>query len=231
MNLFKSLKSYKGTAFEVIVIVFGVMLSFLLNEIRLDLDDKDETISTLQQIKTDLQKDLFDTNINLPLEHSSMLAIIKLIECIEAKEPYTESINNTFSYLTEWTFLLPSTTALEIINSNGVNYLTNDSLRIKFLSLHNYTYIERLMLFKSFKDDLDVMKAFYAKNFTQSYEMYKNYEAEPLNYNELLENNYFKGLLFNHLQGHKGLYETDSLIKQTILELLPLVDEEIEKLK
>ena len=231
MSLFTSIKSYKGTAFEVIIIVFGVTLSFLLNEIRLDLDDKDEAISTLQQIKTDLEKDLYDTNINLPLEHSSMLAVIRLIECIDAKEPYTESINTTFSYLTEWSFLLPSTTGLEIINSNGVNYLTNDSLRIKFLSLHNYTYNERLMLFKSFKEDLAVMKSFFAKNFIQSYEMYENYEAEPVNYNELIDNNYFKGLLFHLFEGHRGLYETDSLIKQKILELLPLVDQEIEKLQ
>ena len=42
MSLFTNVKKYRGTVFEVIVIVFGVMLSFLLNEIRLGIEDKDE---------------------------------------------------------------------------------------------------------------------------------------------------------------------------------------------
>ena len=230
MSFFRSIKSYKGTAFEVIVIVFGVMLSFLLNEIRLDLDDRDEAISTLQQIKTDLETDLYDTNINLPFEDSIESACKKIINCLESKEPYTKSLNSSFGLLNDYTYLLPSTTGLEILNSNGVNYLKNDSLRIKFLYLHNIYYRQRLLAFELFRDDLRIMKSYFSKNFIQSLDMYKNYEAEPINYNDLLVDNYFKNLLLNHYQGHKGLSKLDSVIKQQILEILPLFDDEIAKL-
>lgn len=231
MSLFTTIKSYKGTAFEVIIIVFGVMLSFLLNEIRLDLDDKDEAISTLRQIKSDLQKDLYDTNINLPTEDSLYKSIKSLIKHIDNNQPYEQSLNKVFVDLIDWTYLLPSTTGLQILNSKGVDYIESDSLRIKFLNLHNYLYKERLMHFKIFKDDLLLMKSYFAKNFNQPLDLYLRYEAIPTNYNKLLESSYFKNLMLFIHNGHSNLLYTDSLIKDEILEILPLVDEEIAKLK
>tara|TARA_B110000967_G_scaffold128503_1_gene131274 strand:+ start:1597 stop:2292 length:696 start_codon:yes stop_codon:yes gene_type:complete len=231
MSLFTSLNSYKGTAFEVIIIVFGVMLSFLLNEIRLDLDDKDEAISTLQQIKNDLEKDLYDTNYNLPLEEFNYKAIKSLIEHFEDEKPYDKSMDRTFGSLIEWTHFLPSTTGLQIINSKGVDYIENDSLRIKFLELHNYMYEERLMHFSVFRDGLLLMKNFFAKNFTQTFNQYIEAKATPNNYNELMVNAYFNNLLFFIYNGHSNLFYTDNQIKIKILEIIPLVDEEIIKLQ
>ena len=231
MSFFRSIKSYKGTAFEVIVIVFGVMLSFLLNEIRLDLDDKDEAISTLQQIKTDLEKDLYDTNINYAVEDTALHKFSFIIGLMEDRLEYSEKYNAEFDYLRTNSFLLPSTTGLHILNSKGVDYLTNDSLRVKFLSLHNYLYAERLGYFNIFNYNLQRMNQFVAENFNRTEEMYYNFEIQPNDYNALLNDSYFKNLIFECYDGHSNIFYCDSIIKVEILDILPLVDREIAKLQ
>ena len=231
MSLFTNVKKYRGTVFEVIVIVFGVMLSFLLNEIRLGIEDKDEAISILKQIKTDLEKDLYDTKINLQVEDSASVKFDFLIRTIENRIEYSENLDAEFSYLSENSFLLPSKTGLQILNSKGVDFIKNDSLRVKFLTLHNYIYQERLGHFNIFNFNLQRMNQFVAENFHQTIEMYSKFELKPNDYNSLLDNTYFKNLLFSCMEGHNNLFYVDSLIKVEILDLLPLLDKEIAKLQ
>ena len=140
MSFFINIKKYKGTVFEVVVIVFGVMLSFLLNEMRLDMAVKDQALSTLRQIKVDLEKDLYDTNINLEIDKSALNAFNTIIESIENRNEYSENLDTLFNRLLSSSFLIPSKTGLQVLNSKGVDFIKNESLRIKYLTLHNYIY-------------------------------------------------------------------------------------------
>ena len=230
MSFFTNIKKYKGTVFEVIVIIFGVMLSFLLNEIRLGIEDKDESLSTLKQIKADLEKDLYDTNINLKVEDVASVKFDFLIKTIENRIEYYEKLDSEFSYLSENSFLLPSKTGLQILNSKGVDFIKNDSLRVKFLTLHNYIYKERLGHFNIFNYNLQRLNQFVAENFNQTLEMHSKFLLKPNDYKSLLDNTYFKNLLFSCMEGHNNLFYMDSIIKVEILDLLPLLDEEIAKL-
>ena len=52
--------------------------------------DKDQALSTLRQIKVDLEKDLYDTNINLEIDKSALNAFNTIIESIENRNEYSE---------------------------------------------------------------------------------------------------------------------------------------------
>jgi len=231
MSFFRSINSYKGTAFEVIVIVFGVMLSFLLNEIRIDLDDKDETISTLIQIKADLEKDLEDTEINIDTETSAFISCKYILKSLNSRNEYNKELNKEFDKLNYYSILLPSTTGLNILNSNGVNCITNDSLRVKFLQLHNYWYKQRAMVAEKYTPLLNNINNYLYRNFNRTEIMYDNDELQPNDYNNLLDDSYFISLVNASRTQHDYLFYCDSLIKAGILEILPLIDEEIGKLK
>ena len=224
-------KKYKGTVFEVVVIVFGVMLSFLLNEMRLDMADKDQALSLLRQIKVDLEKDLYDTNINLEIDKSALNAFNTIIESIENRNEYSENLDTLFNRLLSSSFLIPSKTGLQVLNSKGVDFIKNESLRIKYLTLHNYIYQERKMLENISLYNRQMMNQFVSENFNRTYNMYNNYELKPNDYNSLLDDSYFKNILFSCMQGHDYFLRCDSIIKDEILSLIPLLEDEIIKLQ
>tara|TARA_B100001109_G_C18753267_1_gene422429 strand:+ start:167 stop:865 length:699 start_codon:yes stop_codon:yes gene_type:complete len=224
-------KKYKGTVFEVVVIVFGVMLSFLLNEMRLDMAVKDQALSTLRQIKVDLEKDLYDTNINLEIDKSALNAFNTIIESIENRNEYSENLDTLFNRLLSSSFLIPSKTGLQVLNSKGVDFIKNESLRIKYLTLHNYIYQERKMLENISLYNRQMMNQFVSENFNRTYNMYNNYELKPNDYNSLLDDSYFKNILFSCMQGHDYFLRCDSIIKDEILSLIPLLEDEIIKLQ
>ena len=231
MSFFINIKKYKGTVFEVVVIVFGVMLSFLLNEMRLDMADKDQALSTLRQIKVDLEKDLYDTNINLEIDKSALNAFNTIIESIENRNEYSENLDTLFNRLLSSSFLIPSKTGLQVLNSKGVDFIKNESLRIKYLTLHNYIYQERKMLENISLYNRQMMNQFVTENFNRTYNMYNNYELKPNDYNSLLDDTYFKNILFSCMQGHDFFFRCDSIIKDEILSLIPLLENEIIKLQ
>ena len=231
MSFFINIKKYKGTVFEVVVIVFGVMLSFLLNEMRLDMADKDQALSLLRQIKVDLEKDLYDTNINLEIDKSALNAFNTIIESIENRNEYSENLDTLFNRLLSSSFLIPSKTGLQVLNSKGVDFIKNESLRIKYLTLHNYIYQERKMLENISLYNRQMMNQFVSENFNRTYNMYNNYELKPNDYNSLLDDSYFKNILFSCMQGHDYFLRCDSIIKDEILSLIPLLEDEIIKLQ
>ena len=67
---------------------------------------------------------------------------------------------------------------LQVLNSKGVDFIKNESLRIKYLTLHNYIYQERKMLENISLYNRQMMNQFVSENFNRTYNMYNNYELK-----------------------------------------------------
>lgn len=125
---------------EVVILIFGISISFLLNEWRLNSQAQKEQIKLLEDFQSNLKADsaaISSIVKNLEMQQKASMALIQL----KNKESFSDSIALNFLRTLSYSPFTPTQITYEQMKSLGASDLIeNDSLANQLVSLYEVSY-------------------------------------------------------------------------------------------
>ncbi|MFC3879762.1 DUF6090 family protein [Algoriphagus namhaensis] len=211
---------------EIFLVVIGIIIAVNINNWNEQRKAKTQEIKTLKELKSALQADLVDIEFNINWHESARNACEIILEVIDKKIPYTDSLAYHFGSMTRFSQFLPDLGTYETIKASGLGLITNDSLRLE--AAHYYENdIKHALGYEAINRSLFPLnmeiyrKHFYVQELLNS--------GIPKNYDALINDDVFISYLFET----KGLRENEVRIFSDLVVkckgLINLIDQELKK--
>ena len=187
---------------------------------------KNEELKLLKEMKAALLSDKADIISNIDEHSSAAKSCAILLKTFSEKLPYHDSLDFHFANALNTTKFSHTSSPYETLKIKGPDLIENDSLR---LLLNNY-YDDRV----GYQFDLQnsTQRSFEAAKERQ-FELFISLrfwdKMKPVNYNQLIENNYYRSWL-TYTLGERS-WETKQFQNLNLLidDLIALISGEIEK--
>ena len=132
-------RNWKSFALELLLIVVGINLGLFVNNLNEQRKETKLERQLLSELKTCLEGDLEDVNINIKIHSDCANYTSKLLAYIQTKEPI-DSLAHHFNYTNGWSFFINNTSTYESLKSIGFGIIKNDELRQRITELYNVYY-------------------------------------------------------------------------------------------
>lgn len=178
---------------EIILVVIGILIALSINNWNEEKKDRILEVKILSEIKENLLSDFEDHNENTAYLSHVVRSSKIVLEHLNEGLPYHDSLANHFAWL-------PMAANFESINSGynlwvseGVDIITNDSIRLKTSKIYgkDYKWLRAFLKDRQYMNNqpllLDMMKKF------KSYEQLNR--AVPRDYENLKNDDDFKVLV------------------------------------
>lgn len=138
--------SWKRYFFEFLSVFIGVTMAFALNKWNDDRKDNRSTEKILMEIRNGLELDLQDLKINQYGHNIGIHACDYFHQLINNQAVATDSIANQYRSLLRDYVSIQDRSGYESLKSKGLEFIHNDSLRLKIITLYDFDYevIEKL---------------------------------------------------------------------------------------
>lgn len=217
------------------MVSIGIFIALQANNWNEQRKAKIQELELLKSLKIELERDLTDIDHNVKGQKEVAYSGNLLLEAMENKVSYSDSIANHFARVMLPTSFLYTTSTFETIKSNGVDLVSNPAVRNKMIEVFDTQYKFFLQNESSFHDFGEhVNKTIFSGHFEESYSYdlssadYKG-KLVPLNFEKLRQDveflYYFKSFFNRNLVHIEVNYANLRAQVSTILELL---GEEIE---
>jgi len=133
-------KSWKKNGFEFLSIFIAVISAFALNNWNDNRRDARSENKILTEISNGLEKDLDDIKLNVSGHQYGIYACNYFRKAIAGKYIKTDSLMFHYRNLTRDFVSIQNTAGYETLKSKGLELISNDSLRLKIISLYEYDY-------------------------------------------------------------------------------------------
>ncbi len=222
----KTGKYFKYAIGEIVLVMIGILLALQVNNWNEQRKLKTEEVKLLKEMKAALLSDKSDIISNSAEHASAAKSCAILLRTISEKLAYNDSLDFHFANALNTTKFGHTSSPYETLKIKGPDLIENDSLR---LLLNDY-YDNRV----GYQFDLQnsTQRGFEAAKERQ-FELFTSLrfwdKMKPVNYNQLVENNYYISWLTFTL-GERN-WETGQFKKlnEKIDALLIILDSEIEK--
>lgn len=211
---------------EIILVVIGILIALQINNWNETRKLKNEEIKILKELKSALISDKDDiiSNIN---EHSfAAKSCSVLLEYISNKLSYNDSLSFHFANALNTTRFSHTSSPYETLKIKGPDLIENDSLRVMLGDYYDKWVGYQFELQKSSLQEFNLAKE-------KQFELFKSMrfwdKMEPVDYESLIENEYYYSWL-TYTEGSRK-WETENfqnLFKKNMV-LLKLVEDEIKK--
>jgi len=193
----KYLKYMRYAIGEVLLIVIGILLALYLNNLDLENSLRKDQVKILNELILNLDSTIVAFERTIQTETSYLNHNQSIIDHLDQKKPYTESLDEQFgTYF--WTVSSnPVTGAYEYLKSRGLNLIENDSLRqnLSFLFESDFNVLKEENQFWSNSFQENISYPYHVKNFRKYHPERTGTNdlefAKPLNYQLLLDDPYF----------------------------------------
>ena len=118
----------------------GILIAVQINSWNERRSLKVLEIEILKSIHTELEEDLVDIDINIQIHENSVQSAEELIEHFESGKPYDDSLALKFYYADGVSAFLHSTSAFETLKAQGVQLISNETLRNQIIRLYDGQY-------------------------------------------------------------------------------------------
>jgi hypothetical protein len=125
---------------EIIVITVGILGAFILNSWNEQRKQQAIELEILEGCKAELETDLVDINLNIRLHGNAIRSINQILNTIDADLPYQDSLAYDFGYAMIYTYFVHSTSAFEVMKSQGIDIITNEKIRNDIIKLYDANY-------------------------------------------------------------------------------------------
>lgn len=222
----KTGKYFKYAIGEIVLVVIGILIALSINNWNEKRKLKNEEIKILKELRSALISDKEDiiSNIN---EHSSAAKSCSiLMEYISNKLPYKDSLSFHFANALNTTRFSHTSSPYETLKIKGPDLIENDSLRIMLGEYYDKWVGYQFELQKSSLQEFNLAKE-------KQFELFKSMrfwaKMEPVNYDLLIENEYYYSWL-TFTEGSRE-WETENFqnLSKKNTVLLKLIEDEIEK--
>ena len=211
---------------EILLVVIGILIALQINNWNEDRKDRNTEKSILQEMKNNLHTDLNDIRFNLRYDSTNSSATKIVLNHLENKLPFHDSLEVYFGRMGDNTLLLENTSAYENLKSLGFNLISNKELKLKITNLYSarYEYLDEIskvyttFIFSNYQPALLEHTTSYTNDFKRRF---------PNNFQELMNNNSFKEVIRHDLFFKKISISLSKKTEKKILELMELIDKEL----
>jgi hypothetical protein len=222
----KTGKYFKYAIGEIILVVIGILIALSINNWNEKNKLKIEEIKILKEMKSALISDKVDIISNIDEHVSSANSCSILLEHISNKLPYNDSLDFHFANALNTTRFSHTSSPYETLKIKGPDLIENDSLRVMLGD-----YYDKLV---GYQFDLQEMST---QNFNSAkerqFELFRSMsfwsEMKPINYDLLIENNYYFSWLTFTFGARDWEAERFIVLSKKNEQLLNLIDKELER--
>jgi len=156
----KTGKYLKYAIGEIVLVVIGILIALSINNWNDKRKSSNLEIKMLQEIKTGLKSDLSDITYNISAHEKILDSQRKIIEWLDSKEPYKDTLSYHFSVVNNSTVFVSKEAPYEALKEMGVKLIKNDTLRNKISQVYDLDFdyyrqhisMYNDILFKSWKE-------------------------------------------------------------------------------
>lgn len=150
---------------EIILVVIGILIALQINNWNSENLRQKEEIKILKELRIGFESDLKDMRFNQRSYQRAIQASKVLKEVIENDQIYHDSLQGYFGKSVSIPRFIANTGAFETLKSKGVDLISNDSIRLQILEVHDFIY-ESLKIWEkgAFLDNNFILES-YVKHF------------------------------------------------------------------
>ena len=131
---------WKKYGFEFLSIFIAVISAFALNNWNDNRRNSEVETKILVEIMNGLEKDLDDVNLNRYGHEEGIKACRFFQQIINGKLVSTDSLRDYYLALTRDFVAIQNISGYESLKSRGLEFIKNDTLRFKIITLYEYDY-------------------------------------------------------------------------------------------
>ncbi len=121
---------------EILLIVIGIWIALMLNEWKRNINQNTIEIKLLSELHDDLKETEKLFSSNLKMDYRIMESKRVIIDVIEYKMPWHDSLQGHFNLFNFWNTYSIKSAAYNSIENWGINNISNDSLRRQLSNMY-----------------------------------------------------------------------------------------------
>ena len=230
-------KYFKYAIGEIFLVVIGILIALSINNWNENQKLKVYEIKILKEIKANLKQSREEVLIAIEEDERWRTCIYKILDHLDQQKPYDKSLDQCFgSYFWSSTVQF-STSAYDELKNRGLELISNPELRRDITNMYDF----KLDVIKSEVEIWDsqllsstiypLHTQLFRKYFPESWQVFQDEFAKPVNYDELLTNEHFKNLLSEIISLRNYSVTINNLLEKDILNLIDSIDSELTELQ
>ena len=125
---------------EIILVVVGILIALQVNIWNQARKDRQSELLVLAEIRSDLKMDVDEFNRNMTHLKNQGLSTLRLLEIARDDLPYDESYGAYLFYSGLFPRFTPKTAGYELLQSKGLDLVSDDELRRAITDLYKFGY-------------------------------------------------------------------------------------------
>ena len=214
---------------ELLLIVIGVLLALAVDNLNAVRKEHDQELFLLRQLQVSLREDQANISSLQQIFGLSRDKMELLKRHLEQGQPYADSLDAYFgAVIGIWPFH-PNYSVYEVVKAQGLQLISNDSLRLGIARLYDQVYASYLDAQANDRNVIfEVVRPYYLQEFRS---IRVRESATPMAYEELIGQSYYLNLLEYRL----GTFNVTciapaSIAMDELTSLLASLDQEIKSL-
>ncbi|WP_406682981.1 DUF6090 family protein [Seonamhaeicola sp. MEBiC1930] len=230
---------------EIILVVIGILIALQINNWNENRKQTAEEIRLLENLKVSLLRDTGQLSRFIVLQRRIPKSANLILEYLEKDLPYQDSLKTHFGNTTNLFIWNHDKSGYETIQSKGMHVITNEYLRRKISSYYAIVEESHSKYMDMYQDFLltsinEILKTRFDQIWEgNAMEFYKNFSYEspiskmtPLDFESLKSDQEYLFFLKTISNFYDWIIEGQYFMQSdAIEELIPKIDEEIERLK
>lgn len=227
---------------EIIVLILGILIAFNLDQWSDSRNSKKDEIEILKDFKRNLSADLQEMREIISFHEYSIRSSKIILEVIKDDLPYHDSLDACFSYTHAFSTFSGRVGPIEQLKNTKLAIISNDSLRLKIISLYDEAYPRIRLVEIAIKRDYEQLRDF-DRLYFDAYDFdgvstNKSIPTppwgimRPIRFADLKANPEYAALLRARISNQMGLLRIHYIpTEKSLSNLLIKIDQEIEKLE
>lgn len=169
---------------EIVLVVIGILIAVSLNDFNEERKNRKTEQKLLSELEENLKMNLSRLESDLLLEQRTIDAVDLVVNYIDQRKPYHDSMDVHFGHAFYAPDIVLSTSAFESIKSRGFDIVKSDALRKNILGLFDVSYAAMISETVRLEDQFwpSSILPITHKHFRKS----PNGDCKPVNYTALL---------------------------------------------
>lgn len=233
---------------EIILVVIGILIALSINNWNEYQKERKSERLILSEIRNNLKYDLDDFDSNITTLQNKSISSKAVLQALEKNIPFHDSLGYFFSYLSAYPHFSSKTNGYKLLQSKGLEIITNDDLRNKITDLYEdrYQYLltfekERINYNKDLletamkpymgnkKLPLDIMPASLSNKGSNQTLINIGYFRNIRNYDRLKTDLDLQSMIKNVEIWSTALGSVHNTEKENAIELIKLIEQELQK--
>lgn len=202
---------------EIVLVVIGILIALSINNWNEIRKNRIAELNILQDIKASISTDIQQLKLRIELSKTDVQSANIILNHLEKNLPYNDSLNKHFVIITSTggKDFTPQISAYKVLESKGVDLISDNQLKKNILNLYNIDYYKLVYEYENFHKNIhDYGRPIARSLFKTTVNNTEQFpELQPIDYKSLRSN----VVLINTL---KIIISNDLRIQKMIIDII-----------